>query len=180
MRKINWKKISSKQLAAIINEEFKKNSIEVILVGGTCVTIYSDAIYQSYDLDYVTYENHNKVKKILENIGFFEKNRYFVHKECPYFIEFVTPPVAIGIEPVKEFNYLKTKMGEIVLLSPTDCVKDRLAAFFHWNDLQSFNQAIMVANKQKIDFSSIKKWAKKENCLEKYKEFYKALKKKQK
>lgn len=33
------------------------------MVGGACVTIYSANRYQSYDLDYVTYEDMKKIKK---------------------------------------------------------------------------------------------------------------------
>ena len=30
-------------------------------------------------------------------------------------------------------------------MTPTDSVKDRLAAYYHWNDQQALEQAIMVA-----------------------------------
>ena len=63
------------------------------------------------------------------------------------------------------------------LLTPTDCVKDRLAAFFHWNDYQSLNQALLVAKRQKakVHLKEIEKWAKVEDKLEKLKIFIRGL-----
>ncbi|MDI6740798.1 MAG: hypothetical protein QME74_10605 [Candidatus Edwardsbacteria bacterium] len=46
---------------------------------------------------------------------------------------------------------MKLPTGRLHLLSPTDCVKDRLAAYFHWNDRQSLEQAGLVADNRKID-----------------------------
>ena len=59
---IDWKKITLKDFAGYISEELRKRGIETILVGGACVTIYSNNRYQSYDLDYITYEDMRKVK----------------------------------------------------------------------------------------------------------------------
>ena len=64
------------------------------------------------------------------------------------------------------------------MFTPTDCVKDRLAAYYHWNDPQSLDQAISVARKQKINLSDIKNWSKKENSLNKYNKFTEQLNKK--
>lgn len=54
---MNWKTISLKDLAGFLSEELRKKGIDVILVGGACVTIYSHNRYQSYDLDFVVYED---------------------------------------------------------------------------------------------------------------------------
>jgi hypothetical protein len=39
---------------------------------------------------------------------------------------------------------------------PTDCVKDRLAAFYHWGDRQGLEQAILVLKTNAIDIDSVK------------------------
>lgn len=62
---IDWEKISLKDFAGYISEELRKRGIDTVLVGGACVTIYSENRYQSYDLDYVTYEDMKKIKKAL-------------------------------------------------------------------------------------------------------------------
>lgn len=176
-RKINWRKIDIKDLACLISEHLRKNNIETVLVGGACVSIYSNNEYLSYDLDFVTGNTIREIKPILEEIGFKQKStRHFIRKDCLYYIEFIASPVAIGNdEAITIFKKLKTEKGVVVLLSATDCVKDRLAAYYHWNDPQSLEQAVMITKKQKVDLQDIKKWSVKENAKEKFDKFKKLL-----
>ena len=112
---------------------------------------------------------------MLKELGF--KNtggRLFENPKCRFLIDFPAPPVSVGDErPISEFNYLNTQFGTICLLTPTDCIKDRLAAYFFWNDNQSFDQALMVAKKNKINLSEIEKWAEKQGEKYKYEIFAK-------
>jgi hypothetical protein len=55
-----------------------------------------------------------------------------------------------------------TIAGKLRLLSPTNSVKDRLAAFFHWNDRQSLEPALMVAQAQPVDLKDIRRLSKSE------------------
>ena len=59
-------------------------------------------------------------------------------------------------------NTISSNFGQIKILSPTDCVKDRLAAYIYWDDKQSLEQAIMVTRDQIVDIDEIKRWAKEE------------------
>jgi hypothetical protein len=94
-----------------------------------------------------------------------------------FLIDFVNPPIAIGSEPIRYFETLKTPAGSLKLLTPTDCVKDRLSSFFHWNDEQALEQALLVANDHPIDLNDIKRWAKVEDHDEKMKVFLEKLQK---
>ncbi|MBD3272032.1 MAG: hypothetical protein GF384_05790 [Elusimicrobia bacterium] len=175
--RINWKKIDIKKLALIISSELKENNIDAVLVGGACVSIYARNEYVSMDLDYVTYTPIKELTPVLNSLGFYQQSsRHFEHSECPFSIEFLSPPVSIGHEcPIKKLNKVKS----LILLTPTDCVKDRLAAYYHWNDMQSLDQAVMVAKAQRINLKSIKEWSAAENSLEKYRKFESRLKVKQ-
>ena len=174
----NIKNMSLEELAFYISDHLRKNGIEAVLTGGACVSIYSDNAYLSYDLDFVvqTCKNKANIRDVLAKIGFFEKNQSFYHKDTDYFIEFVPGPLAVGSEPVKNISELKEKHLTLKLLSPTECVKDRLAAFYHWNDIQSLEQALLVAKKQKIDLKEISRWSKNEMFESKFLEFRKLLK----
>ena len=172
---INWKTISLRDLAGFISERLREAGIDTVLVGGACVTIYSKNRYQSYDLDYVTYEDMKQVKIVLKKIGFIEKQKYFKHKDCPWLIEFVAPPVSIGNEPIQKFNQLKTSLGTIKLLFPIDSVRDRLASFYHWNDKEGLEQAIEICLQQEIDLKKVEKWSIKEGYEEKYQIFKQCL-----
>ena len=148
----------------------------VVLVGGVCVSIYSDNRYQSSDLDFATYEELKPIEKALAKIGFKRTGRQFSHDHCPYLIDFVNPPIAVGHELIHQFSMLKTSVGCLQLLSPTDCVKDRLAAFFHWDDMQGLEQALMVAEDHLIDLKDLKRWAKAEGFKKKLEAFLHRLK----
>src|SRR5664279_68997 len=115
---IDWANLSLKDLAGYVSEELGNRGIDTVLVGGACVTIYSENRYQSYDLDYVTYEDMRKVKKALMELEFTEKARYFQHPGCPWIVEFVSPPAAVGNEYVREFSSIETCFGKIKLLRP--------------------------------------------------------------
>jgi len=175
---IDWATISLRDLAGFVSEELRKKGIDTILVGGACVTIYSENRYQSYDLDYVTYEDMKKVKIALEELGFVEKQKYFQHKDCPWIVEFVSPPVAVGNEPIHKFNNVKTSLGTIKMLCPVDSVKDRLASFYHWNDKQGLEQAINICIEQKINLIEVEEWSIKEGQEAGYKIFSKHLQEK--
>jgi hypothetical protein len=176
--KIDWKHISIKDLAAIVIRKLAEKNIDVMLVGGACVSIYTKNKYISYDLDFVSSAPIKEISETLSALGFKRKSsRHFVHKDCPFFVEFVAPPASIGNEPVRTKAVLKTRYGNVILLNPTDTVKDRLAAFYHWNDPQAFEQAVLVGKIQKILLRDVKKWSEKEGHGEKYRIFVERLRK---
>ena len=173
------KDLSVKELAAYISDYLRMNNIDVVLTGGTCISIYTKNKYVSLDLDFVVmrFIDMKKIKGMLEKIGFKEKGRHFKHKDTEFFIEFIPPPLSIGEEPVKEISEIKVTKYILKLLSPTDCVKDRLAAFYHWNDRQSLDQALMVCKEQKVNLNELKRWSKNEGMINKFFDFKKELKK---
>lgn len=57
---------------------------------------------------------------------------------------------------------------------------DRLAAYYHWNDLQCLEQAIWIAEKQPVKINIIKEWSKREGAEDKFNIFLEHLKPKRK
>lgn len=167
------KSMNMTELAAYVCSELEKNNIDVVLSGGSCVEIYSRGDYTSYDLDLINRYNETfyKIKNVMLDLGFKEEGKYFIHDDTKYFIEFPSGPLGVGDEHVSKIDKIKTKYGILKLLTPTDCVKDRLAAYFHWDDEQSLTQAIWVALRNDIDLDNIEKWAKKEQSIEKFNKF---------
>lgn len=175
---INWNTISLKDLAGFLCEELGKRGIKAVLVGEACVTIYSENRYQSYDLDYITYEDMTKVKRALTELDFNEQHKYFQHDDCPWMVEFVSPPVAVGNETIQTFADIKTSLGTITCLLPIDSVKDRLANFYHWSDKQSLEQAVDICMECEVDLDEVRKWSIKEKQEKKFQIFIDYLKKK--
>ena len=99
---------------------------------------------------------------LLAEIGFTEEQRYFRHPETEYFVEFPSGPLAIGDESPGEIASRTYSTGVLRLLSPTDSVKDRLAAYFHWKDRQSLEQAVLVAAGHFVDMAEVRRWSVKE------------------
>lgn len=175
--KVDFKNINTRDLAGLICQNFRDDGIEAILVGGSCVTIYSNNRYMSLDLDYVTYEELEKVEKSLKRIGFVKNGKYFEHPDCALYIDFLAEPVAIGNEIIQNFEEIKTKYGFFKLLTVTDCVRDRLCSFYHWDDRQALNQAIEVCLDHNINMKKLQEWSKNEGFEKRFLVFEEELKK---
>lgn len=154
------------ELAAFVCSHLQKQGIEVVLTGGGCVEIYSSGKYFSFDLDFI--ENvpvgGRKLGEALRDIQFTRKDRYFVNPDTEYFLEFPIGPLAVGSERPIEISILKYETGELKALSPTDCVKDRLAAYYHWNDRECLEQALLVSFHSEVDLKEIERWSINEGC----------------
>jgi hypothetical protein len=169
--------MSAEELAGLVCEALLKAGITTTLSGGGCVAIWSEGKYVSRDLDFIEEGPvpRRKVKAVLAELGFVEKHRYFVHPDTEFFVEFPTGPLTVGDERVEKVAIRNTIGGRLRLLSPTDCVKDRLAAYFHWNDRQALKQAVLVAKAQPVDMTDLRRWAKAERAAAKLTDFEKAL-----
>lgn len=165
------KEMNMEELAAYVCSELESDGIETVLSGGSCVEIYSQGKYTSDDIDLIDRYNggHTKIKNVMLKLGFKEHNRYFVHEDTQLFIEFPRGPLGVGDAPVNDIASKEEDTGILKLLTPpTDCIKDRLAVYFHWDDLQSLEQALWVAEENEFDIESVREWAVNESEIEKF------------
>jgi len=176
--KADFKKMSLLDTASYVCGYLIGKKMKAVLVGGACVSVYTDNKYLSNDFDLVCENTLQELETVLKDIGFRRKGRLFYNKDSGFVLDFVPPPVMIAQEHVTRKAAIKTKFGQLYLLTPTDCVKDRLAGFYFWNDPQSFEQAFLVykSQKNKIDIKDIEKWSKRENAYDKYKIFTEKIK----
>lgn len=171
------KEMSMAELAGYICQHLEDKGIQTVLSGGFCVEIYSKGKYTSDDIDLIDRYNggHREIKNAMVALGFKEHNRYFVHTDTEYFIEFPRGPLAVGQQRVDQIATRLYETGTLKLLTPTDCIKDRLAAYFHWDDLQSLEQAVWVAEQNEFDMKVIEAWSKSEGEAEKFEVFKQRL-----
>lgn len=153
---------SLEEVAALVCSTLDHHGISVVLSGGSVVSIYSNAEYVSYDLDFVPLGLARQVDRAMESLGFVKQQRHWRHPRSRYWVEFPTGPVAIGEERISEFAERETATGVLRLLRPTECVMDRLAWYFHGADTQCLEQAVRVASLHTIDLQRIERWAQKE------------------
>jgi len=165
------------ELAGFVGHHLGKKGIDVVLSGGACVAFYSEGKYVSLDLDFVnaSMTNFVKIRAAMKEIGFQERNRYFIHPDTDLFVEFPSGPLAVGDERVRNIVEIGTPAGTFRIISPTDCVKDRLAAYYHWNDLPCLEQATMVAKENEVDLDEIKAWSENEGRVEQFQHFLEQL-----
>ncbi|WP_321393814.1 hypothetical protein [uncultured Desulfuromusa sp.] len=175
MKKI--RQMSLGELGAFVCSYLRDNGIDVVLTGGACVFLYTEGQYVSYDLDFIERltSSRRKLKRVLQEIGFEEEKRYFKHPDTDFFLEFPSGPLAIGDEPPWRLSILSFETGELQALSPTDCLKDRLAAYYHWNDRQCLKQALLIAEKNDVNLAEIERWSKQEGCAVEFNNFRKLL-----
>ena len=161
------------ELGALVQSHLRANDISVVLSGGAAVSIYTEAKYTSLDLDLVNiyHARFPIIRKHMSEIGFTEKGRYFKHPESAFPVEFPPGPLAFGDEEIAKVKEIRLSTGILKIISPTDCVKDRLAAFYHWGDRQCLQQAILVAESQEVDMQEIAKWSANEGKVQEFDEF---------
>jgi len=163
-------KMTQGEFGAFIQSQLRAKGIEVVLSGGAAVAIYSNNKYVSKDLDLINVYgvNRRKIRDTMTAAGFYEEGRYFRHPDSQFFVEFPPGPLSIGEEPVKQIVEKKLSTGVLKVISPTDCVKDRLAAYYHWGDQQSLLQAILVAQQNEINIDEIRRWSRVEGKLQEF------------
>jgi hypothetical protein len=171
-------RMSLSELVAHIQSSLREDGIETVLSGGSCVTIWSLNAYRSDDIDLIAqgYAPRAKIRAVMLRLGFVELNRYFTHSDTKFLVEFPAGPPNVGEEYPKKFTDVNVVTGVMRLLTPTDCVKDRLVGWFHNNDRQCLNQAIAVARKARVNLAELGRWAKGEHKSEEFKKIAAKLK----
>ena len=170
------KKMTLEQFAFAVASELKKHEIDVILTGGAVVSIYSIGKYVSKDADFLSATDHKTITQVMHTLGFKNVGKDFYHDDTDFSVEFPGSQLIIGNSPMNPDGKIERKGFALRLLSPTQCVMDRLAAFYHWRDRQSLDQALMVAQNHPIKIKKIEAWSKAEGEKVKFEEFVALLK----
>lgn len=170
------KKMTIGEFAASVASHLQSKGISTVLTGGAVVSIYTENKYTSYDADFISPADQKSISQAMQDLGFERHGREFRHKETDFFVEFPSGPLTIGDQLIQAEAELDFKGYKLKLLSPTQSIMDRLAAYFHWNDLQCLDQAVWIAEKQPIKIYEIQEWAKRENEEIKFNHFLMQLK----
>jgi hypothetical protein len=159
----DWNSCTEGELWRFVAWHLEGEGIHSVLVGGAVVAIYTEGLYRSGDLDLVPNEGgRGRLAEALRGIGFEPtRSRYFKHPECPHlFLEFPRGPVEIGEEYPVVPAEIEVEGRRLRLLSPTDCVKDRMAGYIHWKSRANFDQAVLVCRRQaaSVDLNAVRSW----------------------
>jgi hypothetical protein len=105
-------------------------------VAPACRSIHN--AFASLDLDFVALGLHSnrEIGVARSELGFRGKtqaSRYFTHPETDLVIEFPCGPLMVGNQVIEaeHIDKVATRCDVVRLLSPTDSLKDRLAACYY-------------------------------------------------
>lgn len=156
------------ELAAIVASHLREHDIDVVLVGGLAVEIYSENLYLTKDIDMVdiSYTRPAILRQAMAKIGFQKSGRIFVNPSTDVTVEFPSPPVSVGDELVTETTSIVTPAGELPVLFARDVIKDRLAAYIHWRDKPSLVQALAVLIKHPEEIEAVVAFCENEGSAE--------------
>lgn len=80
MINFNFKTCTIEDLWKLVATELAKNDVDVVLVGGAVVSIYTEGAYVSGVLDFVLNEyTRDTLNRVLKDLGFVQKNRHYIH-----------------------------------------------------------------------------------------------------
>lgn len=167
---MDFSSITITELAAIMAAHLTKWDIDVVLVGGLAVEIYTENLYLTKDIDMVNtnYRTPSRLQKAMADLAFYKKGRIYVNETTDITVEFPPGPLSVGDELVKETVIVQVSSGHIPILSVNDVVKDRLAAFVHWKDRQSLIQAVAVLLKHQLKPHTFQKFCLREGAEVEY------------
>lgn len=119
-----------------------------------------------------------KIQEILESLGFkCIRSRHFEHPDCPHLIiEFPPGPVSIGDDRKIKPAEVKVAGRTLKILSPTDCIRDRLASYIHFSARDCLDQAVLVAKTQPFNVRVVREWCKKEGATKAFEDFMTKIK----
>jgi hypothetical protein len=171
------------ELAVIVVQHLQNHGIEVVLVGGLAVEIYTENLYLTEDIDLVNtnYQAPKHLRAAMADLGFTKQGRVFINPTTSISVEFPAAPLAVGNQLIKKTAIVKTARGSIPILRIDDVIKDRLAAFIHWRDHQSLVQAVVLMFKNDFKHTKFKSFCEVEGELAHYtllSELFKAAKNK--
>ena len=158
-------------------------NIAAVLCGGSAATIYAPRSYLSYDADFVLDNDDplDDVAHALISIDFKRegKSRIFVHPTCRFTVDFPKGPLGVGNDYVHSVATLTRGSTTLRIVTRTDCVRDRLAHFYYWDDLGALDAAVAVTmgDPHDVDLALIRAWTEREDpkLLSKFDEFEQRL-----
>jgi hypothetical protein len=140
-----------------------------VLTGGSAAAIYAPNAYASLDADFVLdgSPRRERLRSALETIGFLPSATagMFHHPRSRFTIDFPKGPLAVGSDYVRETDTIERGGIRLRILTPTDCVRDRLAHFLYWSDYTALATAIAVtkARRESVDLGVLKDWVRRES-----------------
>lgn len=169
---------SLSSVAVQVGDALRRHGIRAVLTGGACASLHSGGAYYSVDMDFILlgHVTQAALDAAMGSVGFRRKGDRYLHSRARFYVEFPRGPLAIGgdyrVRPVEH----RLRRARVLVLSPTDSCRDRLAAFYHWNDRQSLAVAVSIALRSRVNLAAVHRWSLTEDMEHRFDEFLAELK----
>lgn len=147
------------EVAAVVAEHLKTQSIDVAIVGGSAITSHVPYVYTSQDIDFAnpSEDSLRTLGEALKPVGFEKSGRVFMHPDTIYTVDFVADTPLIDARPIYNFVAIETNHGTVMVYSLEDAIADRVVAFLHWSDSESLDVAerTVIAARERLTWEGI-------------------------
>jgi hypothetical protein len=170
-------KTTLRGVALAVGRALAGQGIRAVLTGGACASLHAAGRFLSDDLDFVLSGRVAvaDLDRAMGSVGFVREVNRYVHPRSDFWVEFPRGPLAVGADLDVTTIEWKGRGGSTVALSATDSCRDRLAAYFHWNDRQSLEVAVEIARRNDVDLDRISRWSEGEGHSARFDEFQRQL-----
>ena len=172
----SFRGLGLKEAAATIFARLDRNGHEPILAGQACAAIYGGGGIRSHALEFVIRDfTAQQINALMAELGFALKEmRTYANPACPFEVIIAPTPLTVGDDVVADARVIKTSGGPLRMLTPTDCVRQRLSMFYRWGDRAALAEAVQVAKRQPVDLDLVKRWSEWEWATDRFEEFLRA------
>lgn len=152
------------KIIAVITSAIKENlNLTPVVVGGQAVEFYTGGGYATMDVDIICEASTKKIGEILEKLGFYRENKYWILDSNKLDLAVETPsgPLAGANDKLME---LEIGQHTAYFIGVEDIIIDRLNAYVHWNEKwqEEWILGMMVTNYEDIDWKYLKKMSNQE------------------
>jgi hypothetical protein len=160
-------------VALAVGSTLLERGLRAVLTGGACVSLYTKSVYHSKDVDFILPASvrREELDAAMAAVGFSRRGDRYEHPRTVLYVEFPPGPLSIGDDVAIRAVEVRRSGLRVLALSATDCCRDRLAAFYHWNDRQSLRAAVLVALGNRIRTAAIREWSRSEGASSRFEEF---------
>ncbi|KXS49578.1 DUF6036 family nucleotidyltransferase [Halanaerobium congolense] len=149
------------KIIAVLTSAIKENlNLTPVVVGGQAVEFYTGGGYATMDVDMVCETSTKKIGEILEKLGFYRDNKYWILDSNKLDLAVETPsgPLAGADDKLME---LEIGQHTAYFIGIEDIIIDRLNAYVHWNEKwqEEWILGMMVTNYEDIDWEYLNKKA---------------------
>lgn len=172
-------RLSLKEIAAAVSSVLSQNGHDPLLGGRACAALYGGSAIKAKALEFAIREFAvAEVNRAMGALGFRPKEaRTYASEACPFEVILGPSPLTVGDDVVGDARVVKVGKDSFRMLTPTDCVRQRLSMFYRWGDRQALAEAVQVARRQKIDLEHVRRWSEWEWASDRFQEFTEALEK---